>query len=224
MDIRRRMMLATLGGGIPLSDLPVGSILKILEGGVLTDFYVSKHNYESGLNGAGRTLLVRKDCYDMRQWHSSGVSTYASSTIDSWLNGGYKPLFSSKIQAAIGTTSFYYTPSNRNTTVGTLSRAVFLLSLTELGKSYPSYANVEGSALPIASTLQIAYLNGSAVAQWTRSPYAKSTDNGYAFYLKSNGEAISSGCAANWGSRPAFTLPAEAPCKPNADGSFTLSI
>ena len=220
MDIRRRMMLATLGGGTPLSDLPVGSILKILEGGVLTDFYVSKHNYESGLNGAGRTLLVRKNCYDNRAWHSSRVNAYASSTIDSWLNGGYKQLFSSKIQADIGTTRFYYTPGNGTTTVDTLSRAVFLLSVTELGKS-ADLANTEGSALPIASTLQIAYLNGSAVAQWTRSPFTNGTI--YACYLSAYGYVYGD-CTSAFGSRPAFTLPAKAPCELNADGSFTLLL
>ena len=220
MDNRRRMMLATLGGG--LSDLPEGSILKILEGGVLTDFYVAKHNYESGLNGAGRTLLVRKDCYDKRAWHKSRVNTYVSSTIDSWLNGKYKQLFSSEIQAAIGTTKFYYTPGNGNTTVGTLSRAVFLLSVTELGKT-ATYANAEGTALPIASTLQIAYLNGSKSPQWTRSPDTSSTN---IVYSLGNSGNVYNGvyCDFSYGSRPAFTLPAKAPCELNADGSFTLSI
>ena len=216
------MLLATLGGGTPLSDLPEGSILKILEGGVLTDFYIAKHNYESGLNGAGRTLVVRKDCYDMRQWHSSNVNAYSSSAIDSWLNSGYKQLFSSKIQAAIGTTRFYYTPGNGTTSTATLTRAIFLLSVPELGKSNPSYANVDGSALPIASTLQIAYLNGSAVNQWTRSPFTNGTI--YAYCLQSNGFSYSSGCTLKWGSRPAFTLPAEAPCELNADGTYTLLL
>lgn len=222
MDNRRRMMLATMGGGgIPLSDLPEGSILKILEGGVLIDFYVSKHNYESGLNGAGRTLLVRKDCYDKRAWNSSSVNAYASSAIDSWLNSTYKALLDADIQEAIGTTKFYYTPGNGNTTVGTLSRAIFLLSLTELGLSH-SYANVEGSALSIAGTLKIAYLNGSATAQWTRSPGTDYTSD--TLLVESYGRVYYTNCTAAFGARPAFTLPADAPCKPNADGNYTLSI
>ena len=212
-------MLATLGGG--LSDLPVGSILKILEGGVLTDFYVSKHNYESGLNGAGRTLLVRKDCYDKRAWHSSLVNAYASSDIDSWLNSGYKPLFSSEIQAAIGTTRFYYTPGNGNLTVDTLTRAIFLLSVTELGKS-SDHNITEGTALPIASTLQIAYSDGYAVTQWTRSPATYAT--GSALYLDAKGLLGGHGCTNKYWSRPAFTLPAKAPCELNADGTYTLLL
>ena len=41
--------------------------------------------------------------------------------------------------------------------MGTLERAIFALSLTELGQSH-TYVNTEGSALPIASTLRIAHL------------------------------------------------------------------
>ena len=221
MDIRRRMMLATLGGGTPLSDLPEGSILKILEGGVLTDFYVAKHNYESGLNGAGRTLLVRKDCYDNRVWRTDNLNIYASSTIDTWLNGTYKALLDADIQEQIGTTKFYYTPGNGSNSVTTLSRAIFLLSFTELGKT-ATYANAEGSALPIASTLQIAYLNGSATIQWTRSPRTNLTHNAWA--LNSNGSNWDDYCANARGVRPVFTLPAEAPCELNADGSYTLLL
>lgn len=222
MDNRRRMMLATLGGGIPLSDLPEGSILKILEGGVLTDFYVAKHNYESGLNGSLRTLLVRKDVYSVfYEWHTSNVNAYATSDIDAWLNGDYKALLSSKVQKAIKTTKFYYTPGNGNTTVGTLSRAIFLLSVTELGQS-SSNANVEGSALSIAGTLKIAYLNGSAITQWTRSPYTHTPYR--AWYLNPNGGINNCACSDVRATRPAFTLPADAPCKPNADGNYTLSI
>ena len=50
--------------GIPLSDYEEGDIIKLNEGGSPVEFYVSKHDYESGLNGSGRTLVVRKDTYD----------------------------------------------------------------------------------------------------------------------------------------------------------------
>lgn len=62
-----------------------------------------------------------------------------------------------------------------------------------------------GPALSIASTLQVAYLNGSAVAQWTRSPYTNVTSN--AWHLNSNGDLCNDHCADTYGSRPAFTLP-----------------
>lgn len=187
-----------------LGNKATGSIIKIKENGTLVDFYVAKHDYESGLNGTGRTLVVRKDCFETRQWHTSNVNAYASSAIDAWLNGTYKAMLDADIRGVLGTTKFYYTPGNGTTSVTTLQRAVFLLSVTELGKT-ASYANTEGSALPIASTLQIAYKDGSAVVQWTRSPHTYSANNAY--YLRASGGVSSDGCSYTYGSRPAFTLP-----------------
>ena len=174
------------------------------ENGKLVSFYVAKHNYENSLNGMGRTLVVRKDCYDTRQWHSSNVNAYASSAIDSWLNGTYKNLLDADIRGIIGATKIKYTPGNGNNTVGTLERAIFLLSATELNRS-ASWFNVEGTALEIASSLQIAYMNGSAVVQWTRSPFTK--DTGSAVYLSASGDVSLSASSDPRGSRPAFTLP-----------------
>lgn len=186
-----------------LGNKSVGSIVKLKENGVLVDFYVAKHDYENGLNGSGRTLVVRKDCYDTRQWHTSNVNAYATSAIDTWLNNTYKNLLDADIRGVIGTTKIKYTPGNGNTTVGTLERAIFLLSVTELGKT-ASYANTEGTALSIASSLQIAYLNGSAVVQWTRSPYTVNARSAY--YLNTSGGVGGDNCHYTGGSRPAFTL------------------
>ena len=202
-----------------LGNKSVGSIVKLKENGVLVDFYVAKHDYENGLNGSGRTLVVRKDCYDTRQWHTSNVNAYATSAIDTWLNSTYKNLLDADIRGVIGTTKIKYTPGNGNTTVGTLERAIFLLSVTELGRS-ASYANTEGTALSIASSLQIAYLNGSAVVQWTRSPDTNSTN--YACCLVTYGDAGSNVCSDTRGSRPAFTLPST--LSVSDDGSVSVNI
>lgn len=201
-----------------LGNKSVGSIVKLKENGVLVDFYVAKHDYENGLNGSGRTLVVRKDCYDTRQWHTSNVNAYATSAIDTWLNNTYKNLLDADIRGVIGTTKIKYTPGNGNTTVGTLERAIFLLSVTELGKT-ASYANTEGTALSIASSLQIAYLNGSAVVQWTRSPYTSVT--GHAYCLGADGGVVNGGCGGTCGSRPAFTLPST--LSVSDDGSVSVN-
>ena len=201
-----------------LGNKSVGSIVKLKENGVLVDFYVAKHDYENGLNGSGRTLVVRKDCYDTRQWHTSNVNAYATSAIDTWLNSTYKNLLDADIRGVIGTTKIKYTPGNGNTTVGTLERAIFLLSVTELGRS-ASYANTEGTALSIASSLQIAYLNGSAVVQWTRSPNTNGTY--YAYYLSTDGNVYGSYCNHAGGSRPAFTLPST--LSVSDDGSVSVN-
>ena len=201
-----------------LGNKSVGSIVKLKENGVLVDFYVAKHDYENGLNGSGRTLVVRKDCYDTRQWHTSNVNAYATSAIDTWLNSTYKNLLDADIRGVIGTTKIKYTPGNGNTAVGTLERAIFLLSVTELGRS-ASYANTEGTALSIASSLQIAYLNGSAVVQWTRSPGTSSA--GSAYYLHTSGSVGNYGCINTSGSRPAFTLPST--LSVSDDGSVSVN-
>ena len=201
-----------------LGNKSVGSIVKLKENGVLVDFYVAKHDYENGLNGSGRTLVVRKDCYDTRQWHTSNVNAYATSAIDTWLNSTYKNLLDADIRGVIGTTKIKYTPGNGNTTVGTLERAIFLLSVTELGRS-ASYTNTEGTALSIASSLQIAYLNGSAVVQWTRSPCMNGTSNAY--YLVTSGNVFDYYCNSTYGSRPAFTLPST--LSVSDDGSVSVN-
>ena len=190
-----------------LSTKVAGSIIKIKESGSPVEFIVCKHDYESELNGSGRTLVVRKDCYDNRQCHSSNVNAYATSDIDAWFNSTYKNLLDADIRGAIGTTKFKYTPGNGNNIVSTLERAIFSLSATELNKS-ESWFNVEGTALEIASSLKIAYMNGSAVVQWTRSPFRNSRD--YACHLNSDGTVDANYCASSYGSRPAFTLPSDA--------------
>ena len=193
--------------GNSISELAEGTLIKIKENGNPVEFYVTKHNYESELNGEGRTLVVRKDCYDQRQWHSDYVNAWASSAMLSWLNSGYLSLFSSKVQDMIGSTKYYYTLGNGNSTVTSRADAVFMLSLTEFGQSL-NYANVEGSALPIASILKLAYQNGNATTQWTRTPYTMGTN--YAWALYANGSVDRSGCATSFGSRPCFTLPSTA--------------
>lgn len=205
--------------GILLNTITPGAILYLNESGRPVPFYIAKHDYESGLNGAGRTLIVRKDCYDMRAFSSSN-NAYANSSLDSWLCNTYLKLLDADIQAAIGTTKFYYTLGDGNATVTTLQRAVFQLSATELNRS-ASWFNVEGTALEIASSLQIAYMNGSAVVQWTRSPKANGTVS--AVYLYTDGNVSSGNCTRTYGSRPAFTLPSTTAVTVNPDGTYTLA-
>lgn len=191
--------------GILLSSIAEGSIVKLNESGSPVEFYVAKHDYESALNGTGRTLLVRKDCYDNRVWHSSDVNAYAVSNIDAWLNSLYKNLLDSTVQEHIGTTEFYYTPGNGNNSIAILQRSVFILSATELSISI-SPMNTEGSKLPIASTLRKAYLNGSPVAQWSRTPSTDGNNSNVAFLNSGGGGGIAI-TSVTRGSRPCFTLP-----------------
>lgn len=195
-----------------------GSIVYLNESGVAVPFYVAKHNYESALNGDGRTLLVRKDAYGKQVWDTGDVNTYSGSDIDNFFNNTYLNLLDSFVQedASVGTT-FYYCPGNGNNSITTLKRTVFALSITELGHAH-EYAPVDGTQLGIRETLKIATNNGTAVMQWTRSPDIRSGQTERAWHLSNTGSYRSisanygnSGTVAGGWSRPALTLRANIP-------------
>lgn len=201
---------ATPQAGTPLGNLAEGTLITVKENGAPVEFYVAKQNYEQSLNGAGRVLCVRKDLYSDRVWGAQYATAYATSGINTWFNKTYKNTLSSAVQTLIGTTKFYYTIGNGDDTVATLERSIFALSLTELGGSN-TYANVEGSVLPIASTLNTVYPNGkpnSPHSQWTRSPTTNHT--GEVWIMYGSGQIISHDGNIPKGTRPCFTLPSTA--------------
>lgn len=107
-------------------------------------------------------------------WNIPSVNTYASSDISVYLNADYKKKFDSDVRAAMGTTRFYYTPGNGDTTLTTLQRSIFLLSTTELGRDYEDgNPNVEGTPLPIAETLQFTPQPSYEGGQWTHVPQGR---------------------------------------------------
>lgn len=212
-------MSIPFSSGITLSTTTPGEILMLNESGSLVPFYIATHDYESGLNGAGRTLLVRKDCYDKSVFNNS-TNAYANSSLDSWLCNTYLKMLNTDIQSAISTTKFYYTPGDGNIHVTTLQRAVFQLSVTELGKM-ADYANTEGTALPIANTLQIAYGDGIKRSQWTRTPFTNNIFN--AFFVNDRGGADHIRCNNAYWRRPAFTLPGTLGVEKNADGTYSIA-
>lgn len=181
-----------------LGDMKLGTLVKLNENGTPAEFYVACHNYEAGLNGNGRTLVVRKDCYDMRPF-SSKKSSYSSSSLNDFLVGTYFNLLDAGVREMVGTTKFY------STDAPTLERSVFQLSVTEL-KGPDSGAPKEGSILPIASILSVAPLHGSNISQWTRTPFTSFP--GFVYCLDNIGKVSAVGFNNPCGSRPAFTLPA----------------
>lgn len=199
-----------------ISTYSEGSISKLKENGALVDFYVAKHDYEPELNGSGRTLFVRKDCYLSDSW-SGGKNTYATGFLDKYMNSDYSARFDQATLALMGTTKFRFTPGNGEWDLSTLERKFFSLSLTELGKSHRD-ANVEGSPLSIAKQLEIAYMDGDAVDQFTRSP---ETDNiNYVWRVTSSGGINTEVALRSGGHRPCFTLPAQ--CIIYDDGTVAL--
>lgn len=210
--------------GIPLSTITPGAILYLNESGSPVPFYIAKHDYESGLNGAGRTLLVRKDCYNTLKFNLYALyaNTYADGNLDSFLNKTYLKFLDSEIQTAISTTKFYYTPGRGDGSKTTLQRAIFQLSFYEFGGTSGN-ANKEGEPLPIRNTLKVAHYGGSAVGQWTRTPNIVSDYAEYVFLIGSSGQTTMSTYDNIFGSRPAFTLPGDLAVTANTDGTYTLA-
>ena len=163
------------------------------------------HSYEPTLNGEGRDeLVVRKDIHSNGQWNAVEDDEYATSDIDTWLNGTYKGYFSEYVQSLMETTKFYYVPGGYHTPVSTLERSVFLASCREIAPL--DWVPQDGTQLPIAETLKIAYFNGAATEQWTRTPANNSTS-----LLSINPTGVVNSMAlSDWsyGRRPVFCLPA----------------
>ena len=187
--------------GTPLSDFAEGAIIKLNEIGSPVEFYVAKHNYESGLNGTGRTLLVRKECYGTCLF-GDGNNSYIDGILDSSLNGAYKSKLDASIQSAIGATHIRCGVGGSSNSTTIAKRAVFQLSASELG-SGPGYN--DGTSLPIAAVLKKATYNGNAYDQWTRSP--KPYDYSYCYYFDASGYLVEGMFNGACGSRPTFTLP-----------------
>ena len=147
--------------------------------------------------------------HSIRQWNSSGASTYASCSMSSWFNSGYLATLDSNVRSIIGTTKFYYTVGELDWSVEILDRSVFALSATELFGNYNQY-NEEGSILPIANELKIAQLKGSPTCQWTRTPRVNASSHSSAIVSTETGNIFWDGCAQSYGARPCFTLPSTA--------------
>lgn len=188
-----------------LSDLPPGHIIKLRENGIPAKFYLVKHDYEPELNGAGRTLVVRKDCYTSMAFSTdSKIIDLAGSDIDNWLNGEYIGLFDSRVQAKMGITKFYYAANGA--VKSTLERKAFLLSAMEFGR-LDIYG--DGSTLPadMIELLSIAQFDGVAVNQWTRT--LNNSHVGYIYFLDVRGKLDDTSRTKLEGARPCFTLPAD---------------
>lgn len=191
--------------GTPLAAYAEGDIVKINENGVPFEFLIGKHNYESGLNGIGRTLILRKNLFDERMWDMpSSNAKYAGSLLDTWFNGEYKNLLDDSIKSAMGTTKIYCTNSVSEQSIITIDRSIFALSGNEFGLQTPG-TNNEGSPLPIAEEIRDGYLNGKKSSQSTRTLFL--WENNLTAIIYDNGSYGLTSCTDVSGSRPAFTLP-----------------
>lgn len=203
--------MATLG------EQTIGSIVKLNVDGVATNFIVVHQGlpgtmYDSSCDG---TWLLMEDIYESRVWDSYD-NDYANSDIHSYLNNTFVNLFDSDIKSVIKQVKLPYT--NGTSSGGSLatgsrgiSAKVFLLSHAEVMDGTHSYANAEGAVLShfdgAAASDRIAYLDGTAITWWLRSPHASNTVRAWGVYA--SGTAIGSAVDESRGVRPALVLPPE---------------
>ena len=156
-----------------------------MEGSTKVKFYVLAHNYESGLNGKGRTLFCRESPATSGTHIASGRYNYGvnDNIEDTWYKNTYVNKFSDEVLTLISTTKYIgnyvrmsYTqignPSKAVVNSDTYESSFFPLSTAEVGGSYFS----DGSALSSAAISRLAniltrYGNGI----WTRSPSMTNT-------------------------------------------------
>lgn len=215
--------------GILASDLAVGSVVKLMEGGVATEYLIVNQGKPSGSSlydaSCDGTWLLRKDLYESRAWHSSNSNSYKASTIHSYLNSTFLGLLDSDIQEVVKQVKIPYvngTGSGGSVASGAngLSAKIFLLSGYEVGftTSVSSYFPVDGAKLDYFESgstsggtnraKRIAYLNGTATVWLLRSPSTSSTD--YAWGVNTGGSYDAGYCSKSRGIRPALVLPSTA--------------
>ena len=200
----------------------VGSIVKLKESGVLVDYIVVHQGKPSSVYDAScdGTWLLRKDCAETRQWHSSSVNKLESSTIHSYLNSTYLSKFVAQIQSAIKQVKIPYRKnggSGGTTQNGAngLSCKIFLLSGPEVNFVHTYIDTGEGAALEYfkncvtnnADSKRVAYLNGSATLWWLRSPYTHGTN--IVWYVRFGGSCNVNDATNSYGIRPALVLPSD---------------
>lgn len=213
--------------GIQAGTLAVGSTVKLMEGGAAVEYLVVNQGipsnsslYDASCDG---TWLLRKDIHSNRQWNTSNVNIYETSAINTWLNGDFFNSLGSIEQATVKQVKIPYRHgggdggTDQSGANGLLCK-IFLLSGYEVGwtTSDNSYFPVDGAKLSYfapdtgtsANNKRIAYLNGSAVRWWLRSPDTGGVD--VVWYVSYNGNYNGYYASTSYGIRPALVLPSNA--------------
>lgn len=208
-----------------LGSKAVGSIVKLNVSGTAKEFIVVHQGkpsslYDESCNG---TWLLMKDIYENREWHSSKVNKYESSTIHTYLNGTFLNLFDSDVKNVIKQVKIPYRKGGPNGTdqsgANGLSAKIFLLSGYEVGwtTNYNIGFPIDGAKLDYfesgtstsANSKRIANYGGSATYWWLRSPC--SDPNDYVWRVTRSGDYSNNKYASDsYGIRPALVLSSDA--------------
>ena len=210
---------------VKLGTKAVGSIVKIKVNGASKDFIVVQQGnpntstYDSSCAG---TWLLMKDSYNYMKWEETEENNYASSDINSWLNGTFYNLIDADIRAVIKQVKIpYHGGSSYGDTLHTgangLNTKVFLLSGIEVGwtNRTDEYFPNDGAKLSyfLAGTgtnenkKRVAYRNGSAQDWYLRSPRIINTSSNNVWKVADDGSYDYDNCVNSNDIRPAFILP-----------------
>ena len=210
-----------------IKNLAIGDgFVYLMEGSTKVKFYVLAHNYESGLNGKGRTLFCRESPATSGPWSSVGEygrrvniawgitrDGYTCSIYD-WLTTTYFYKFAADVKGWMGKTRYSPGDSRFATSIFTLSESESVYSL---------YSRPEGTLLSDEARKRLENIfTDFGTNIWTRtqsnntSYHHDSSDNDYYY----DGVALSGvsrndwgrfsttyGHTQSWGYLPCFTLP-----------------
>lgn len=216
-----------------IKNLAIGDgFVYLMEGSTKVKFYALSHNYESRLNGKGRTLFCRESPAGSGTHTTSAKEDYRvdSNNEDAWYKNTYVNKFSGEVRKLIGMTKYIgqyvhmtYTQSGNPTGNAkiyseTYESSFFPLSTAEVALR----AFADGSALSSAAISRIASIQtryGSGI--WTRSPsrvLTGTTSTDFPKYYYANSQYISGASGSSlstaegtpgssYGYLPCFTLP-----------------
>ena len=215
---------ATPIAGTPLSQLAVGTLVKIRENGSPVEYMVVHRGLPSSMYDAScdGCWVLRKDIAENRAWDSSN-NDYKNSDIQAYLNGSWTSRYSAGMLSQIKQVKIPYvngTGSGGSVASGAngLSCKIFLLSGYEVGFSTSdnSYFPRDGAKLSYfssgtgstANNKRIANYNGSATYWWLRSPDTRYTSSVWVVF--SDGSYGVWDFNETYGIRPALVLPSTA--------------
>lgn len=218
-----------------IKDLAIGDgYVYLMEGSTKVKFYVLAHNYESSLNGKGRTMFCRENpaTNGTRTANRRSDASYWPSCLEcSYYRNTYLANFTTTVKSWIGSTKIHVNSLHNpfgnsspdyNMDVTSAGFSFFAISSVELGVSrFGSYNYSDGTTLSTAARTRLAAIH-SYSDFWTRSPGPSNTDHktdsdGDRTYYFANGMYVQSASGAsfnleqawnyNIGYLPCFTLP-----------------
>lgn len=206
--------------GILASALPVGSTVKLMEGGSAVEYLVVNQGipsnsslYDASCDG---TWLLRKDIRELLAYNRSENNSYKESAAHNYINDTFLNLFGGMEQTVIKQVKIPYVNGTGGAGIASgasgLSAKAFLLSGYEIGIGGADYLPRDGAKLDYfdqiagADPKRIAYLNGSASFWWLRSQYTYRASTTNVWYVYNNGSCNTIRSTYQCGVRPALIL------------------